>query len=578
MKKTICKVALLLGISVMIFGTSIVGRAQMKTETIERVQQKQRDVLRDIERENSKRVNNALEFCERDGRKSAKQLNRIKDNKHDFELGVREVLNEYYSMDRAEREELGNFSDTLDESAQVILEHYQEAELERENRENLDYEAEEVLVAFPYGTSVEKIDEIVSETALDYDIIDSGEISVDEELPDYKKERLKKVENMKSDMVILAKIGLEDTVERAKEKFEEYDCVLSASENSYLDAEGTVETSSGKVKLNDPKFNENTQWHMKNIDIPRAWKKFEGRDPDTEIWVAVIDCGVQMSHPDLKEALLTKYSVDMTQSRKKLIDCEDKRSDKGQYTGGHGTMVAGMIAAKSNNGKLGAGVASLSVDDSLANPCKIMAIKCDDSIKTPKHITKAYLAGGINYAVSHGAEVINISYSASKSEFSATEFSAVKSAIQRAIDADVCVVAGAGNDGSQEVRYPAGFAGVIGVGATLPNNTITSYSNQSSAVDIVAPGGEDGVKKIFSTAPTTMYEKGYRYGRGTSYATPQVSGTVAMMLSINYELTPKQIQSQLRRCSTVTVKGTLNKKKEFKLLNAGKAVDLTKEP
>ncbi|MDE6313628.1 MAG: S8 family serine peptidase [Lachnospiraceae bacterium] len=530
-----------------------------------------------MEQKNREKVDTALQLCKKNGKKSAQYLNEIKEDKHDFETGVREVLNEYYLMEKEQRGELGSFVDTLDESAKLILEHYEEAEQERENSENLNYETEEVVVAFPYGTSLEEIETIVGETALDYEIIDSGDTYIDEELPDYKKERLEKLKDFHSEVIILAKIGLEDTVKRAEEKFEANNCVVSASENSFLEAEGTIETSSGKVTLNDPKFNEDVQWHMKTIDVPRAWKKLKTMDGTSEIWVAVIDCGVQMNHPDLKGNLLTKYSVDVTQNNKKLIDCPDKKHKLGQYTGSHGTMVAGIIAAKSNNATMGAGVASFYDNEKDISACKIMAIKCDDSIEG-RHITNAHLASAINYAVFHGAEVINISYSAPQKDYAATDFKAVQNAINKAMEVDSCVVAGVGNDYSTTLRYPAAFDNVIGVGATQPNNKMTTYSNQSAAVDIVALGGETDVKKIFSTAPTTLKTNGYAYGRGTSYATPQVAATVAMMRSINYNLEPKQMLTRLQSCSTVTVKGTIDKSKEFKLLNAGKAVALTKEP
>lgn len=480
-------------------------------------------------------------------------------------------------MDKLQRGELESFQEALDNTAQTIVEHYAEAALERENSENLDYQTEEVMVTFPHGTSQERIEEVVGETALDYEMIDSGEVHIDPNLPEYKKKRLEKIKDFQTDVVILADISLEDTVERAEEKFETYDCVVDASENSFLEADGTVETSSGKVTTSDPKFNMNTQWHMENIDIPRAWKKFASVSSGTEIWIAVIDCGVQMNHPDLKGILMTDKSVDITNHKKKLVNCEDKAANYGQYTSSHGTMVAGVIAAKGNNGKGIAGVASVASDGWWRNTCKIMAIKCDDTISSGRHITKGKLASAINYAVEAGAEVINISYSAPRADYEETDFKALQNAVKKAIAADVCVVASAGNDGSDEPRYPAAFSGVIGVGATLPNNTMTSYSNQSSAVDIVAPGGEDGVKKIYSTKPTTIAKSGYGEGRGTSYATPQVAGTVAMMKTINYDLTPAQILSRLKSRSTVTVKGTIGTSKKFKLLNAGKSVELTQE-
>jgi subtilisin family serine protease len=206
-----------------------------------------------------------------------------------------------------------------------------------------------------------------------------------------------------------------------------------------------------------------------------------------------------------------------------------------------------------------------------------MAIKCDKTFGADRHITKNYLTKAIDYAVNNGAEVINISYSAEKSDYD--KFSELETSIKKAIAANVCVVCSAGNDSSTKVRYPAGFSGVIGVGATWKNGKLTKYSNESSAVDIVAPGGysnSDGAQ-MFVTSPTTINSNGYRYSYGTSYATPHVSGTVAMMLSIHYGLTPAQILYRLQSRSTETVTGRIDTSKKYKFLNTGKSVELMKE-
>lgn len=497
MKRTIGKAVLLMGMFILVWISPMIAKAEMNYDIIEKVQAKQEKTLKKIGKKNREKVNHALESCKENGAEAAKHLNKIKGNRDDFEAGVREVLNEYYSMEKQQREELESFEEALDESAETIVEHYEEAAIERENSENLAYQTEEVMVTFPHGTSQEVIEQVVGEAAVDYEVIDSGEVHINEELPEYKKKRLEKIKDFKTDVVILAEISLEDTVARAEKKFESYDCVKDASENSFLEADGTVETSSGKVTSNDPYFNTNIQWNMENIDIPRAWKKFKSVSCVMEVWVAVIDCGVQMNHPDLKGALLKNYSVDVTQNNKKLIDCPDSRAKTGQYTSSHGTMVAGIIAAQGNNGKLGAGVASIASEEFRGLACKIMAIKCDRTLNSDRHVSKAYLSEAIIYAVENGADVINISYSSLKSDYKTTEFNAVQNAINKAIKADVCVVASAGNDKSKDKRYPAAFDGVIGVGATLPNNEMTSYSNQSPAVDIVAPGGGRWSQKNF---------------------------------------------------------------------------------
>lgn len=372
----------------------------------------------------------------------------------------------------------------------------------------------------------------------------------------------------------MADISLEDTVVRAVNKFEKYDCVKSASDNTFFESDGTI-TTDYSATTNDPNFNSTTQWNMYNVNVPKAWNKFNSVVDPYDIYIAVIDCGVQMNHPDLKNVLIRDLSVDVTRSNMKLINCDDSKqwtNGKGQYTSEHGTMVAGVIAAQGNNSTLGAGIASVGSVAKHRNPFKIMAIKCDNTYNSGRHITKAYLAKAINYAVNNGAEVINISYSAEKADYSTTDFSAVQTAISNAIKADVSVVCSVGNDGTNIVRYPAGFPGVIGVGAVYKNGKMATYSNESSAVDILAPGGYSNGAQIFSTTPTTHNSKGYAYSEGTSYATPHVAGTVAMMVGINYDLTPSAILSKLLSSTTLSVFGDINTTKKYKILNAGNAV------
>ena len=107
------------------------------------------------------------------------------------------------------------------------------------------------------------------------------------------------------------------------------------------------------------------------------------------------------------------------------------------------------------------------------------------------------------------------------------------------------------------------------------------YSNESNAVDIVAPGGystSDGAQILVASPVTKEGELPYRYSHGTSYATPQVAGTIAMMKAIKSGLTPNEILERLQNRATKTVASRYRKdNKKFKMLNAGNAVDLMKE-
>lgn len=566
--------AFLLAIS-LVLPAGTICRAEEMVESNVRVEAK--TAFEDLSKEKQRTIDASMEACALDGNAAANEINKMKENRTEFEIGVRKVLDQYYSMEKSERGQLESFSASIDDSADEILAHYAEAEAERDAAEQLPFETEKVMLSFAHGTPMETIETVIGNEAVSYEVISDGELHIPEELPDYKKKRLEKVKDIKRDIVILADITLEDTVGRAVDKFQAYDCVKYVSDNTYFESDGSITTSAdGKTytaTTNDPRFKEDTLWNMKNVDVPRAWNKFNSVIQPNEIWVAVIDCGVQMNHPDLKNVLLTDYSVDVTQKNKKLIHCAESK----QYTSAHGTAVAGVLMAEANNGTLAAGIASVGSVAKHRNPFKIMAIKCDEG-SGDRHITKKFLVNAIDYAVENMAEVINISYSAPRSDYG-TGFSDLEAEIEFVQDLDIVVVCSAGNDASATVRYPAGFPGVIGVGAIRKDGKLAEYTNESDAVDIVAPGGSNNpdYAQIFSTVPIAIKANGYRANlHGTSYATPLVAGTVAMMLSINYGLSPAQIQTRLLNRSTATAKGRKTSK-TFKVLNAGKAVELMKE-
>ncbi len=242
------------------------------------------------------------------------------------------------------------------------------------------------------------------------------------------------------------------------------------------------------------------QWGLDALQAETAWDSSTG----TGVTVAVLDSGVSR-HPDLAGRFVK--GVD-------LVDGTDGRTD----TNGHGTHVAGIIAMTANNGIGGAG---------LAPDVSIMPVIVADA---SGWVRSADSARGIIWAVDHGADVLNMSYSGSAS-------SVEQKAIQYALSKGVVPVAAVGNayvdDGGSlynPIQYPAAFPGVIGVGAVTRSMTRSSFSEVGKQVDVMAPGGSgmfDSAKGIYST-----YADG-RYVRmpGTSMATPFTAATAALVIS-----------------------------------------------
>jgi thermitase len=239
----------------------------------------------------------------------------------------------------------------------------------------------------------------------------------------------------------------------------------------------------GVVVLNDPYVD--MQWALKQVWITQP------STPATAgagVLVAVLDTGVSRNHEDLEGRVV--LTVNLTSSPVADDVC------------GHGTHIAGVIAANSNNG---VGIAGI------APACQIMSIKVADD----RGITStATMVEGIIRAVEEGASVINIS-----AEF--FEPSAeLEAAIDYAWEKGALVVAAAGNRGNQMPVYPAYYENCIAVAASMPDGTLAPLSSYGDWVDVVAPGFD-----IYSTLPGNSY--GYK--SGTSFAAAHVSGLAALL-------------------------------------------------
>jgi len=281
---------------------------------------------------------------------------------------------------------------------------------------------------------------------------------------------------------------------------------------------------------NDPLFDQ--QWALAqsdSLDAQDAWIQSQGAG----VVVAVVDTGVDQTHPDLAGSLWTNPGEipgnGIDDDRDGFVDDvhgADFINNDGnpQDDEGHGTHVAGIIAAAANNAIGGAG---------LAPQAKIMAVKVLDSNLAG---TAAGLAQGIQYAVTHGAKIINASVNGDG------QSQALENAIQQARAAGVILVASAGNDSrnlDSQPSYPAAYPddNIVSVAASTQSGAMASFSNYGqSSVDLAAPGDQ-----IVSTAKGGDYE----IRSGTSMAAPFTAATLALMASARPELSGTALRAAL---------------------------------
>ncbi|MGD0783384.1 MAG: S8 family peptidase, partial [Candidatus Aminicenantales bacterium] len=244
---------------------------------------------------------------------------------------------------------------------------------------------------------------------------------------------------------------------------------------------------------------------------PAAWEETEGL---ADVLVAVVDSGVDMTHPDLKNKIQN--------SGKDFINNDNDATDDFW----HGTFVAGIVGAQNDNGEGIAGVAW---------NCKILPVKVlDKNGIGPTDV----VAAGILWAADNGAAVINLSLGAE------TGTETLRAALKYAYDKGVVIVAAAG-DANGNVYYPAAYdTYVLSVAATDYNDNRAAFSNFGARIDVAAPG-----VRILSTVPTWYFgpdQLPYAFQDGTSFAAPHVSGLAALIKSVKPWLTPVQIMDIIR--------------------------------
>ena len=242
---------------------------------------------------------------------------------------------------------------------------------------------------------------------------------------------------------------------------------------------------------NDPKWATAQQSYLAPIRVDRAWDVSKG----SGVTVAVIDTGVDLNHPDLAGRLVAGRDIANNDATP-------------QDDVGHGTMVAGIIAADRNNHRGVAGIAPL------ANIMPIKVLGGDGSGDDTD------IAAGIDWARTHGADVINLSLGGPSTDV------VLQQAVADAIAAGIVVVAAAGNDGAETVGYPASYPGVIAVSATTHTGALAAFSSYGARVDLAAPGLD-----ITSTALGSS--EAYDVESGTSFSSPIVAGIAALVRAHN---------------------------------------------
>jgi thermitase len=253
---------------------------------------------------------------------------------------------------------------------------------------------------------------------------------------------------------------------------------------------------------NDPGFV--SQWHLTKIQSSEAWSVTTG---SPSVVVAVIDSGVHATHPDLASNLVPGWNFVKSNS-----DTSDLL--------GHGTAVAGVIAAASNNG---IGVAGVSWQSRMMP----LLVVDENDLATYSNIAEA-----IQYAADMGIRLINISAGGG------AQSSALQSAVDYAWNKGALIFASAMNNGASDPYYPAACNHVMAVSATDNNDHLASFSNYGSWIAISAPGA--GIL-------TTTLGGGYAYWFGTSFSSPVVAGVAALSLAVNPSLTNAELVTILEK-------------------------------
>jgi uncharacterized protein YkwD len=271
--------------------------------------------------------------------------------------------------------------------------------------------------------------------------------------------------------------------------------------------------------VNDPMVDQ--QYALGRMSVPDAWTRSYGDG----IIIAVVDTGVDFTHPDLAGKFVSR-------GHDFVNNDNDATDDQG-----HGTHVSGIAAGATNNG---VGIAGVGYNAKVL-PVKVLNANGSGDMGT--------IASGIAWAVDNGAKIINLSLGGPMGA------AVLETALNNAWAKGAIVVCAAGNTGSTSPQYPAVYANCISVAATDAADRLASFSTYGPGIDVAAPGVQ-----ILSTVRGGRYES----WNGTSMATPNVAGVVALIWAAHPTWTNAQVRAALENntdnigSSTYFGKGRVN--------------------
>lgn len=305
-------------------------------------------------------------------------------------------------------------------------------------------------------------------------------------------------DNFNLEMVSYSDYGVTTYSTKSIKQYESLLATMGFADNN------TYETAEG-AGTND--FYAADQWSIPNMGVDLAWNISTGYG----VTVAVVDTGVDIDHPDLVSSMSTTgYNAATMEVG---LDYADDDS-------GHGTRVAGIIAADKDNE---IGIAGIAPDITIV-PIKV-------NYAGTSSIKASWAIDGILFAIDQGVDVINLSYG------STTYNALMEQVIDQAVAAGIVVVAAAGNSGTEKYYYPASYDNAISVGSIDEDSTISGFSTFNHQVDLSAPGAD---------LPTTAMGNDYVNVNGTSFASPAVAASAALLLSVYPDLTPAEVREKLQ--------------------------------
>lgn len=260
-----------------------------------------------------------------------------------------------------------------------------------------------------------------------------------------------------------------------------------------------------------------------DIKVNQAWNITTG---SPTINIAILDVGVDLTHPDLVNNLLSGF--DATGNGSAGAPINNTGDDA------HGTACAGIVAAQAHNTIGIAGV---------AYNCRILPVRIATRSNGWTTTESQYIANGINWATQNNARIISMS-------FGCIATTSLNTIINNVANSGCLLIAASGNDYMSSVSYPASLSNVIAVGAINRNGQRADFSNYGTALDVVAPGIDIYTTDIQGNAGYNTSSNYYASFEGTSAACPHIAGVAALILSIRPDLTQAQVRQAIESTCT----------------------------